>query len=98
MTALLITALLCLAVGISSSLRKKKEAKDYRARTRGSRVVEIEEWDRWSVLLLKEYNALIGLNIPYPMIQFRSDNPGRTYFIAFSGLYELTNANQWKDL
>jgi hypothetical protein len=98
MTALLITALLCLAFGISSSLLKKKEAKEFRTRTRGSRVAEIEEWDRWSEALLYEYNRLTGFNISYPIIQFRSDNPGRAYYIAFSGLYELATANRWKDL
>jgi|GEM_PF-2837297 len=97
MTALLITAALCLFVGIVNLITVKARAKAYRARNRGSRAVEIEEWDTWSRILLREYNELTGFNLPYPKIKFTVGSFDRAYYNAFSDPYELTNENVWKD-
>ncbi|MCL2630370.1 MAG: hypothetical protein FWD49_02455 [Firmicutes bacterium] len=97
MTALIIVATICLVVGTFNLINARAGAKAYRARNRGSRVAEIEEWDRWSRILLAEYNELTGLELSYPEIKFTSGRFDRAYYNAFSEPYTLTNANPWKD-
>ena len=97
MTALLIIGTICIVVGTTDLIKVKAEARTYRAANRGSRIVEKEEWDKWSAALLKEYNELTGLSLPYPQIQFTSSNFDRAYYNAFSEPYTLTKANSWKD-
>jgi len=96
MTALFIIGTLCLIVGTTNLIKVKARARAYRAVNRGSRVVEIEEWDKWSRLLLKEYNQLTGYELPYPEIKFTSGSFDRAYYIAFSEPYEF-ESNKWKD-
>jgi hypothetical protein len=97
MTALIIVATICIVVGTVNLINVKARARAYRASNRGSRIVELEEWDKWSRLLLKEYNELTGLELPYPKIQFTSGSFDRAFYNAFSEPYALTKANVWKD-
>ena len=97
MTALIIVATICLVVGTINLVTVKARARAYRARSRGSRSAEMEEWDKWSRVLLKEYNELTGQNLPYPTIKFTSGCYDRAYYNAFSEPYEFRD-NKWKDL
>ena len=96
MTTLIIVATICIVVGTVNLLNAKARAKAYRARNRGSRAAEIEEWDKWSRILLTEYNELTGQNLPYPKIKFTSSCFDRAYYNAFSEPYEFKD-NKLKD-
>ena len=97
MTTFLVAMAVCLAVGIVDLISKKTKAQTYKTSNRGSRAVELEEWNKWSALLLEEYNELTGLNIPYPEIKLTSDNFCGAYYYAFGGPYAPSLENKWKD-
>ena len=97
MTTFLVAMAVCLAVGIVDLISKKTRARVYRTLNRGSRVVEMEEWNKWSKQLLEEYNELTGLNIPYPEIKIIENNYSGAYYYAFSGPYAPSLENKWKD-
>jgi len=96
MNLLVIFGAICAFVGIGSSLKKKAETRKNRATNRGSRAVELEEWNRWARILFAEYKELTGLDLVYPAINTANDF-ARAYYNAFSDPYDLTNKNKWKD-
>ena len=94
MNALIIVLTVFFICGGLSSLTAKALAKLRRAQERGSRAVELEEFDRWSSLLLNEYNELTGQNIPYPAID--PDKKLWELYKLFQDPYVFVN-NKWKD-
>jgi len=85
MNAFIIFLLAWLGIGTYDKLNKKAEAQKYRKENRGSRDVELEEWNRWSRILFDGYKQLTGMSIDYPTIRFGTGSISYAFQTAFNG-------------
>jgi len=98
MTALLIAVLILVPILAISQTNTKKKMQNYRASNRGSRAIELEEWDKWSKLLFREYKELTNLEIDFPALR-KYDTIAYSYAFAFSRLGDFPrHQERWRNL
>ncbi|MDR0384435.1 MAG: hypothetical protein LBH47_03890 [Christensenellaceae bacterium] len=92
MTAFLIIIIICLITGAFISSTKAIKKAGFNLTAKGSRLVELEEFDKWARVLVPEYKEIANCNHPFDLDEARNRmnihkrySDHGVYFIALSG-------------